>query len=223
MNNNMQGGDIRVNRKYFKTVMKYIPLLTEKCLDLGSGTTFVFDKMLYKGRKVSITCLDRLNADHVKVPNFLNYIQGSVEEKIVLKEIYDCIFCFEVIEHIDNTDMLIKNCYAHLSDEGRLFIACPNLASLYCRIELMLGYQPHLLEISNVKANYGTGIFGRFNNPSDSVLHHIRGITYRAMRELLLDNGFKIIKVIGEDASGILRLFPRIASSVVFICEKNKF
>lgn len=221
MNNNMQGG-MQAERKYFKSVMEYLPPSATKCLDLGSGIGFAFEKMLNKYKGVlSITCVDRLNIDNVKVPPYVNYIQGSVEEKIVLEEKYDCIFCFEVIEHIDKTDMLIKNCYDNLEDEGRLFISCPNLASLYSRIELILGYQPHLLEVSNVKANYGTGVFGRMNNPSDSVLHHIRGITYRAMRDLLCDNGFKIIKVIGDDVSGLSRAFPSIASTVAFVCEKN--
>lgn len=84
-----------------------------------------------------------------------------------------------------------------------------------------MGYQPHILEVSNKYANYGTGAFGKMNNPSDSVLHHIRGITYRGMKELLEANMFKIEKVVGCDRTGLLKVCPRISSTVLFICKKK--
>lgn len=170
-----------------------------------------------------VDCVDRLAInEHIRLPKNVNYIQGSVDNKLVLEQKYDCIFCFEVIEHIDCTDILLENCFDNLKDDGLLFISMPNLASLYSRLELLLGYQPHLLEVSNKRANYGMGVFGRMNNPSDSVLHHIRGITYRAMKELLEANEFKIHKVMGCDKTNLLRVCPRISSTILFVCSKNK-
>lgn len=225
MNDDMMGGGNSARRRYFRDVVDFLPQRSLKCLDLGSGIGFEFERMLlsHNAREcVAVDCVDRIAPNRIrKLPDKINYIQRSVEDKLIFEEKYDCIFCFEAIEHIDNTDVLIQNCYNNLKDNGILFISCPNLASLYSRIELLMGYQPHLLEISNEYANYGTGIFGRLNNPDDSVIHHIRGITYRAMKELLVTNGFKIDKVIGSDATGLLRFCPRIATTVLFICRKN--
>jgi len=156
-----------------------------------------------------------------KKANHIHYIQASVEEKLILNKKYDCVFCFEVIEHIDNTDILLANCYDNLKEDGLLFISVPNLASVYSRLELLMGYQPHLLEVSNEHANYGMGVFGRLNNPSDSVLHHIRGISFRAMKEMLEANQFKIIKAVGGSNNIILKRCPRIASLALFICSKK--
>lgn len=225
MNDNMMDGGNHTRRKYFRDVINFLPQRPLKCLDLGSGIGFEFERMLLSYNMyecITVDCVDRIAPNKIsKLPDKVNYIQRSVEDKLTFEEKYDCIFCFEVIEHVDNTDVLIQNCYNNLKDNGILFIAYPNLASLYSRIELLMGYQPHLLEISNEYANYGTGIFGRLNNPDNSAIHHIRGITYRAMKELLVTNRFKIDKAIGNDVTGLLRFCPQFATTVLFICCKN--
>lgn len=225
MNDHMMGGGRQNVRKYYKDVIDSLPPRPLKCLDLGSGIGFSLERMLlshHQEEGITIDCVDRISPDKIKgLPDKVNYFQKSVEDRLDFEEKYDCIFCFEVIEHVDCTDVLVHNCYNNLKDDGLLFISCPNLASLYSRIELLMGYQPHLLEISNEHANYGTGVFGRLNNPNDEVLHHIRGISYRAMRDFLVTNKFKINKAVGCDATNILRKCPRIASSVLFICSKK--
>lgn len=103
-----------------------------------------------------------------------------------------------------------------------LFIAIPNLACLYARIELLIGLQPHILEISNKKSNYGMGLLGKLNNPNGEPLHHIRGITYKAMKEILIDNGFAIKRCLGyQKITGkLLRKFPGISTIVLYQCIK---
>lgn len=169
-----------------------------------------------------IDCVDRHRLGKIKkIPENVNYIQGSVEDRLKLNKKYDFIFCLEVIEHIDCTDVLLANCYDNLKKDGLLFISAPNLASLYTRLELLMGYQPHLLEMSNEHANYGQGIFGRLNNPMDSPVHHIRGITYRAMKEFLKANKFKINKIKGYDKLNLLGICPRISTSVLYVCSRQ--
>ncbi|HOV97471.1 MAG TPA: hypothetical protein PLW49_00430, partial [bacterium] len=89
--------------------------------------------------------------------------------------------------------------------------------------ELMLGFQPHILEVSNERANFGTGIFGKLNNRGNRPIHHIRGITHRAMKEMLEFNGFEIIKAIGYEwrLKKLFYYFPSIAPVNIFICLKK--
>jgi len=151
------------------------------------------------------------------------FIQQDLEVPFQLPDIYDIVFCFEVIEHVDKTDVLLENCYNHLKKDGLFIIAVPNLSSLFTRIELLLGFQPHILEVSNKKANFGMGVFGRLNNPDDELLHHIRGITYKAMKEMLEFYNFKIVRSIkSNNRPKIFKaLLPlSLSSVVVFICKK---
>ena len=222
---NMQGGDNTTKREFYEKIISLLPERALHCLNLGSGISFIFEKLLFemRGGKDKIDCVDMIDIDEIgiKLPQHVRYTKKNVEEPLSFQKKYDVVFAFEIIEHIDATDIFIKNCLYNLKENGLLFISAPNLSSLYCRIELMLGFQPHLLEISNEYANYGMGKFGKLNNPSGVPLHHIRGITYRAMCELLKANGFVIRK-----AEGCTNLFhiksPRIATDVVYMCVKRK-
>jgi len=106
------------------------------------------------------------------VPNeseHIKFFEQNVEKLFNLDSKVDVVTFFEVIEHIDETDILLQNCYNNLKDDGLLIcshdglLICslPNLASIYAWIELLLGFQPHVIEVSNVCSNFGTGIFGK--------------------------------------------------------------
>jgi len=167
---------------------------------------------------VSIDIID------VEKPPFVDeFYQMNVEKPIRLKQKFDVVVAFEVIEHLDNTDMLLVNAYNNLKKEGIFIISFPNLSSWLCRLELLLGYQPHILEISNKKACFGQGFLGRINNPANIPIHHIRGITTKAMKEMLEYYGFKIRKVCGYDWQfpKIFRFLPKLASVNIFISEKK--
>lgn len=119
--------------------------------------------------------------------------------------------------------MLLKNCLNNLKDDGVLILSFPNLASIYSRIELLLGFQPHNLEVSNEVSNLGTGIFGKFNGGRGLPIHHIRGITHRAMKDLLGIHGFKVVKMFGYEYrfKKLFYYFPSIAPVNVFVCKKR--
>ncbi len=227
MGEGLQGGDLERKEKYFYEIIRTMPAKPCSCLDIGCGIAFSFEKFMASNRmeKDNIDCVDIRDIAEEKYRQYCKkYYCLSCEKRFELNKKYDCVFCLEVIEHIDKTDILLKNCLEHLDDNGLLFISCPNLASLYGRIELMLGYQPHVLEISNEYPNCGTGYFGRKNNPMAESIHHVRGITYRGMRELLNMQGFEIIKCVG-DGHGILNkinfIYP-LASTILYICRKGK-
>lgn len=119
--------------------------------------------------------------------------------------------------------MLIIIAYNNLRNGGKFIISFPNLTSFLGRLELLLGYQPHMIEVSNKKSNFGKGIFGKFNCSNDIPIHHIRGITTKAMKETLGYYGFEIIKIYGYEwrIPSLFKFLPSIAPVNIFICERN--
>ncbi|MFA6919326.1 MAG: methyltransferase domain-containing protein [Patescibacteria group bacterium] len=219
--NNLQGGDNNLYRDFYELAFSYIRN-GDKLLNLGCGIKFNFEKALTEVKQVKITSCDII--DCFAKPNFVaEYINRSVEEKLDLSGKFDVVTFFELIEHIDKTDELLKNCFNNLKADGYLIFSFPNLASIYARIELLLGFQPHILEASNLKGNFGAGIFGRHNNPSNSSIHHLRGLTHRAMKEMVDYYGFNIIKTIGYDYKfkKLLYFFPTVAPVNIFICKRR--
>lgn len=219
----LQGGDRIYKPEFFRYIV--FPLLTNKStiLNLGSGINFYFEKDIkFFFPHTNITSVDIVPIK--KIPTFINEFKNlDLEEPFIMNKKFSIITCFEVIEHIVNTDNLLTSCINNLNDEGYFIISFPNLASLFCRIELLLGFQPHVLETSNKLANFGMGIFGKKNNPTNEPIHHIRGITKKAMQEMLNFYGFNIVKTLGSSFNfqKIFSLYPNIAPMVFFICQKK--
>lgn len=218
---NLQSGDNDITENFYKLTFPYVKNDTT-LLNLGSGIRFNFEKNLTKLKKVKIDCCDIIPVK--KPPSFINqFFNQSVEKIFFLKNKYDTVTFFELIEHIDKTDILLRNCFNNLKKDGQLIFSFPNLSSIYAQIELMLGFQPHILEVSNECADFGTGIFGKINNPSGKTIHHIRGITHRAMKEMVKYHGFTIIKKFGFEyrLQTFFKYIPSIAPVNIFICKKR--
>jgi len=218
-----QGEDNPLSQELYKPAVQQIED-HKLVLNLGCGVLLNFEKYLARNRDVTIHCCDihspRVTADECENINF--FIQ-NVEEPFKLDLSFDIVTFFELIEHIDKTDILLQNCYNALKPNGLFICSFPNLASIYSRLELLLGYQPHVLEVSNVNANFGTGLFGKMNNSTAAPVHHIRGITMKAMKEMLMYFGFDIVKVYGYDhrLKHLLRYIPSLAPVNLFIVRKN--
>jgi SAM-dependent methyltransferase len=191
-------------------------------LNLGCGKNFNLEKYLKsKFKKTSITSCDRIDFSE-KATFSDEFMVKSVEENFKLEKEYDVIVFFELIEHIDKTDVLLRNCYRNLKKGGYLIFSFPNLANLYNRISFLLGFQPYNLEVSNEYSNFGQGLLGKINNPEGIPVHHIRGFTHKAMKELVKYHGFNIIKTIGyEYRTGyLLKFIPSLAPINIFVCKK---
>lgn len=222
-----QGGNSFRAGVHHKRLIQMLPDYQCKILDVGSGITYGLEAMIYKKRieyHDIIDCVDRsLGSGHK--PTFIrNHFQCDIEKEMDLNEKYDVVICFEVMEHVDHTDVLLQNCLRHLKKNGLFFISIPNLSSIYARVELLLGLQPHVLEVSNEYANFGGGIFGKLNSPSGNPVHHIRGITYRACKEMLMFNGFRILEKWGTTHGKheyLVRHLPGIAPEVWFVCTRT--
>ena len=219
-------GDTGPNWPYYAEALREIPK-GASVLNLGSGHYFVFEKLLSESNPTSL--IESVDMGSPKVsPLYSKYHIGDIEDLDLAENFasksFDVVTIFEVLEHIDKTDNCLQTASILLKDDGVLIVAIPNLASLFCRIELLLGFQPHVLEISNKTGPLGMGPFGRFNyGSSTQPIHHIRGMTLRATEQLLAIHGFRPVKKMGYLTK--VPFFPKtrfvnFASSVLLVCEK---
>ncbi|NVM21687.1 MAG: methyltransferase domain-containing protein [Desulfobacterales bacterium] len=149
----------------------------------------------------------------------------DLEGKIPLRDnTVDGVICSDIVEHIADVDNLLKESYSVLKNGGMLIMSVPNLASIFDRIALLLGFQPFQLEVSRF------GKFGDIRGWKRPVVGHIRGFTLRAIKQLLEYHGFSVKSVKGTcgASEGFIRLmdkliehFPSIASELVIIATKS--
>lgn len=112
-------------------------------------------------------------------------------------EVFDVICANQVVEHIFETDIFLKECYRTLKWGGYALISTPNLASFHNIISLIFGWQPMTSDVS-YEFYVGNPLNPRNKElRGDRKLGHIRLFTYRALKELLKLHGFKIEKIVG--------------------------
>ena len=106
------------------------PLKKLKILDIGCGGGFLCEPFSKLG--ATITGIDP-SKDNIKVAKLhskkmnlnINYIHSS-PENLNLKNEFDVIFNMEVIEHVSNTNLFIKNCSKLIKKKGIMFVATLN-------------------------------------------------------------------------------------------------
>ena len=131
--------DESCNRKYQKNFFNnYVfPYIKNNfsILNLGSGTNFILEEQIKSHFKnIFITDIDIIKCNK---PTFVDeYKVHDLEKILILNRKYDLILSNEVIEHLDNTDNLLKSCYQNLNNNGTLILTFPNLSSIFCRLEL---------------------------------------------------------------------------------------
>jgi len=113
-------------------------------------------------------------------------------------EFFDVVFCGEVIEHLFDTDFLLKEVYRTLKQGGTLILTTPNLGAWYNRISLLFGFQPSI-SVSLQNPELGKPFRNAFKKQSAGGSEaHIRFFTKRALEELLIIHGFEILTTQGS-------------------------
>lgn len=161
---------------------------------------------------------------------------ADLSKKIPFEDNYfDLVISTEVLEHIVNPDIFLREIYRVLKPGGKLLLTTPNLSSWINRILFVLGIYPIFLEAST-EAKVGYGIFSKFFNGKDLV-GHIHVFNYIALIDTLKFHKYSIDKVIGNTTefeapfSGIITViysfidkimskFPSLCSDLVILARK---
>lgn len=180
-----------------------------KVLDIGCGDGFIMDRIelfgnQVEGVEISDNAIKRARKKGFKVHDC------SLNEDWYpkIKSKFDVVFAGEILEHIFDTDRLLRNIKKILKKDGKLIITTPNIASLGRRLYLLFGKSPL---VETTARSYDAG--------------HIRYFTFDTLIKLLEENMFEIEYIssvyINFNNSGSLhstmlaKLFPKLGSTIV--------
>ena len=188
-----------------------------RVLDIGCGTGSISKELGSLGFTVTSTDLDEKSIKECRINNrYVGKVSYLVADAKVmdLHEKFDIVIASEVIEHISQPELVIKNIYKHLKDDGIGIISIPNG---YCLWEIVVS---HFLQKNGMvswlykspKLFYKlTGAKTPFYS-KNSLCFHVNYFTYGKFVKLLNDNGFKVRLVKHSD----LGLFPEWKSFRIF-------
>jgi len=115
-----------------------------------------------------------------KVGNW-EFIKVNPEEPILLKEKFDFIYHFDVVEHVNYPYKFLKNQFDLLKEGGYILIYTPNLFRPFNILKLILG-----------KLNFPS-MLGKNNSYGDC--YHIQEFSTWQLSNILSEIGFKDIKI----------------------------
>lgn len=108
-------------------------------------------------------------------------------------DFFDIVYAGVLLEHIFDTDALLKEAGRVLMREGLLIVSVPNICSFPNRIRIMFGLYPKFIAPA----------------PSWRLGGHVRAFTAGALAKVFENNGFKTEKLVGNFVS----FFPTFQTS----------
>lgn len=115
--------------------------------------------------------------------------QCNLDEGIPYEdEAFDVVYAGEVIEHVYNPDLLVREARRTLRPGGSLVITTPNIQAWYNRALFAAGIQPLFYETSTKSTAVGAGPLARLKR-GETPVGHLRLFNRRALLDLLESEG----------------------------------
>tara|TARA_B100000401_G_scaffold371463_1_gene270476 strand:- start:10 stop:738 length:729 start_codon:yes stop_codon:yes gene_type:complete len=116
--------------KHFNIKSKNLPFKKLKILDIGCGGGLLSEPMNRLGADVTGIDASQKNIEVAKIHSLekklnIKYICSS-PEKLITNNKYDIILNMEIVEHVDDVNIFLKNCSRFLKKNGIMYIATLN-------------------------------------------------------------------------------------------------
>ena len=203
-----------------------------KLLELG---TFKgdFTKRLI-GRFSDITCVEAsdvaLEEAKKKLPNTVSYFNSQFEQ-VKLPGIYENILLTHVLEHIDDPVLVLKRINDEwLSENGLLFLACPNANAPSRQIAVKMGLVSHNTAVTASEAAHGhrrtytLDTLERDATKAGLNIIHRSGVFFKAFANYQWDRLLQTDIVSKEYIEGAYMLgqqYPDLCSTIFLVCRKG--
>jgi methionine biosynthesis protein MetW len=148
---------------------------------------------------------------------------------------FDAVLCGDIIEHLFNTELFIKEIWRILKKGGFLVLSVPNIAAYYNRLVLLIGKLPVWVESASemtfppVEASnmYNTGHVRAYTKETITKLieHHkfkieeVRGAPMVVHKDYVLSNYKRYVKI-SNSVEGFFARFPTLASLILVKARK---
>lgn len=181
-----------INPARLEYIKRYLNDPNSKVMDIGCGAGILTESLvkLFQntiGVDASPEMIE-IAREHAKSQNLnVNYYNSSIEKIIAeISEPFDAIVCMELLEHLDDPYMFIKNCYQCLKPGGKLFLSTIN-RNLKSYLGAIIGAE-HILKL----LPKGTHSYGKFLKPSE-------------LNRILIANSFETKDITGLEYNPLLK------------------
>jgi 2-polyprenyl-3-methyl-5-hydroxy-6-metoxy-1,4-benzoquinol methylase len=157
---------------------------------------------------------------------------NSIFEKLSLPKRYDNIVLTHVLEHLDDPVLLLKRINDKwLTEDGRLFLVCPNANAPSRQIAVKMGLISHNAAVTPAEAGHGHRITYTLDTLERDVVKsglkviHRSGVFFKALANFQWDMLLKTDIISKEYLEGCFKLgqqYPDLCSSIFLLCERGE-
>ncbi|MBI4977019.1 MAG: class I SAM-dependent methyltransferase [Spirochaetes bacterium] len=173
--------------------MRFMEQTPKTVLDVGGnrGTGRWFASKL---PDASVTIL---NASPKELGGWKPFIKADAAH-FILKKKFDLIILGELLEHVYNPDGVLASAMLSLAPGGYIYITTPNLACIYNRFFLLLGFST-MNYFPSLRYRSGNPVLGGKKDEFGVIPDHKSVFTWRGLVDLLHHYGYEIIHSDGYD------------------------
>jgi SAM-dependent methyltransferase len=208
-----------------------------KALDVGCGTGVLRSQIeAVTAWEIDVTDLDYAALRQAKPGRGRILYYDILEERAEMREQYDIVILFDVLEHIEHTQPFIRALLSHLKPGGFLLVNVPALQSLYSRYDQVVGhvrrysektlldeFRDFTLSVRDIR------YWGLANVPIILARKLWLAMKPRGETDVIIQNGFKPPnQLVNEAFLRLMRLEMNVigrlwlGSSVLMVGEKSK-
>lgn len=224
-----------VLRKYM--MRAFLPFISDfggKALEMGCNKG-EFTEILVDHFK-DITVLEAAKS-------LVEYTQNRVGEKAKIinttfeeydsEEKYDYVFLMHTLEHLDNPVEILQKVDSWLSENGKLFLVCPNANAPSRQIAVKMGLITHNAAVTQAEEEHGHRITYSLDTlERDAVaaglkVVHRTGIFFKPLANYQFDKLLEMKEEIISEGylEGCYQLgmiYPDLSASIMLVCERGK-
>jgi 2-polyprenyl-3-methyl-5-hydroxy-6-metoxy-1,4-benzoquinol methylase len=205
----------------------------DNVLELGSFKGDFTEKIipLFK----TITCIEGSeSAVKIAKEKFNESVEiiHSTFEDLCLERSFDNVILTHVLEHIDDPIGLLKKINNNwLTDDGFLFVVCPNANAPSRQIAVKMGLITHNSAITDSEEKHGHRITYTLDTLERDIVNSGLEVVYRSGIFFKSLSNFQWDKILNTDIitkeylDGCYKLgqqYPDLCSSIFFVCKKGK-
>jgi 2-polyprenyl-3-methyl-5-hydroxy-6-metoxy-1,4-benzoquinol methylase len=205
----------------------------DNVLELGSFKGDFTEKILPLFK--NITCIEASeSAVKIAKEKFSENVEiiHSTFEDFNLKKSFDNVILTHVLEHIDDPVSLLKKINDNwLTDDGFLFVVCPNANAPSRQIAVKMGLITHNNAITDSEEKHGHRITYTLDTLERDIVNsglevvYRSGIFFKALANFQWDKLLNTDIITNEYLEGCYKLgqqYPDLCSSIFFVCKKGK-
>lgn len=125
--------DLRLSKNWFyawiEKLNQYVPVKNgkgRKVLEIGCSIGAVSNILCSRGFDVWATDISSYAVKNAKkLTPKAHFLVVDIQKKIQIKEKFDIVICFEVVEHLERPEVGIKNMVETLKDGGKIVVSTP--------------------------------------------------------------------------------------------------